>query len=94
MGDYLRGLDLPIIDLTADGLPDEYRDIHPPAAVIEWYADRIAEALKAEQGLRAKARAARHDHRRGGRARYGSLLDFHAAKVAGKKALDRSRSGR
>ena len=50
LGDYLRGLDLPVIDLAADGLPEEYRDIHPPAAVMEWYADRIAAAL-AEKGL-------------------------------------------
>ncbi|MCB9487328.1 MAG: hypothetical protein H6684_01205 [Deltaproteobacteria bacterium] len=34
--------------LTADGKPDEYRDVHPPAYVYQWYGDTIAEWLEGQ----------------------------------------------
>jgi hypothetical protein len=45
--EYLRGLDLPVIDLRADGRPEAYANIHPPAPVMVWYAEEIARALRA-----------------------------------------------
>jgi len=47
--DYLAGMDAPVVDLPGDGLPTEYRDIHPPAHVMEWYAEQINRFF-AEQG--------------------------------------------
>jgi len=47
---YMEGSDAPLFSLNADDLPDEYRLIHPPAYVMEWYADSVAGWL-AENGL-------------------------------------------
>ena len=39
-------LDAPILRLDAEGFPDEYRYIHPPAPVLAWYGAEIMKALK------------------------------------------------
>jgi hypothetical protein len=58
---YWEGLGLPIIALNADGLPDEYRDLHPPSYVYEWYGRRLAPALL-EKGLVEKPAAQPRDN--------------------------------
>jgi hypothetical protein len=43
---YFSGLDLPVMQHWADGLPDEYARIHPPPRVLAYQAARIAEWLR------------------------------------------------
>jgi hypothetical protein len=43
--DYLPDANTPAFYLHADGYPKEYRMIHPPAHVLEWYGERIASWL-------------------------------------------------
>lgn len=40
--DYYANIDVPVFRLKADGLPAEYREIHPPAHVMTWYAEKLA----------------------------------------------------
>ena len=47
---YTLGADVPVMELSADGMPQEYMDIHPPPKVHRWYAENIAKWLK-EQNL-------------------------------------------
>lgn len=42
---YLEGLRLPVFKLDAGGRTDSYRDIHPPARVLKWYAENLADWL-------------------------------------------------
>ncbi|MCC6156448.1 MAG: hypothetical protein IT350_00225 [Deltaproteobacteria bacterium] len=42
---YTHLIDVPVFHLRAEGLPPEYREIHPPAHVLAWYGERIAERL-------------------------------------------------
>jgi len=42
---YYAGTGLPVLKLSTDGFPAEYLDIHPPAAVMAWYAREIAKQL-------------------------------------------------
>ena len=46
---YYRGLDVPVLALSAAGRADEFGDIHPPAAVMSWYAENIADWLVRER---------------------------------------------
>jgi hypothetical protein len=39
---YHRDTDLPVMNLTAEDRPAEYRDVHPPGYVYAWYAQRLA----------------------------------------------------
>ena len=39
------GVTAPTLVLNADDLPDEYRQIHPPAKVLGWYGEQIAKWL-------------------------------------------------
>jgi len=39
---YHAGLDVPVLTLSPEGLDAEYRAIHPPAHVMEWYAAQLA----------------------------------------------------
>jgi hypothetical protein len=39
---YTQGLDVPVFVLDARDKPPEYRDIHPPAPVLRWYAENLA----------------------------------------------------
>jgi len=48
--DYTEGSGVPVLDLEADEMPDEYREIHPPPYVMTWYADNLFGWLK-ENGL-------------------------------------------
>ncbi|HDH96518.1 MAG TPA: hypothetical protein ENF73_02170 [Proteobacteria bacterium] len=67
---YHWGLDVPVFELRADGLPDEYREIHPPPYVMTWYAEKLAEWLMKEQLLEPKTTAQRqvaHDTLQGNR---------------------------
>jgi hypothetical protein len=45
---YYRGLDVPVFVLSAEGRPAEYRDIHPPVYVHEWYGEKLARWLEHE----------------------------------------------
>ena len=45
---YERG-DAPVLVLSAAGLPEPYRKIHPPASVMAWYADNLADWLVREK---------------------------------------------
>ena len=42
-----RGLGIPVMTLDARGRPPEYSMFHPPAAVMDWYAERLASWLGA-----------------------------------------------
>ncbi len=37
-----ENLDIPVCTLTAEGMPEEYGRLHPPAHVLAWYADELA----------------------------------------------------
>ncbi|MBZ0271521.1 SGNH/GDSL hydrolase family protein [bacterium] len=54
--DYLHHPDIPVYDLSADDMPDEYRNIHPPDYVMVWYAEHVATWLR-DQGLLAPSEA-------------------------------------
>jgi hypothetical protein len=43
---YFKDLRVPVMQLSAEGLPQEYWDIHPPATVTPWYAEKIAAWLR------------------------------------------------
>ena len=43
-------LGVPLYTLKAEGFPDTYREIHPPANVYTWYARNLAAWLE-DQGL-------------------------------------------
>ncbi len=45
-----RGLGVPVMTLDAAGRPPEFSTFHPPHHVMDWYAERLAQWLKA-QGL-------------------------------------------
>ncbi len=45
---YYRGIDVPVLSLAEPGLPPEYYNVHPPAHVMTWYADRLGSWLLAE----------------------------------------------
>jgi hypothetical protein len=45
---YYNGLDVPVLVLSAKGRPGEYRRIHPPAHVYEWYGEKVAQWLVRE----------------------------------------------
>lgn len=50
---YYSGINVPVIQLDAQGLPDEYRLIHPPGYVMTWYAEQLARELT-DHGLLSK----------------------------------------
>ena len=43
--EYYRDLNVPVLTFSAEGLPDEYAQIHPPPYVMTWYSEKIAEWL-------------------------------------------------
>jgi hypothetical protein len=45
---YWGSLDVPVLVLSAKGRPSEYRDLHPPARVHEWYGEQLAQWLERE----------------------------------------------
>jgi hypothetical protein len=47
---YTSATNAPVLSLEAADKPPEYREIHPPAYVMTWYADNIADWLR-QQGL-------------------------------------------
>ncbi len=42
---HYAGLDLPVLTLRAEGLPPEFRQIHPPPHVMSWYAEQLVRWL-------------------------------------------------
>lgn len=42
---YAQGLDVPVFNLDAGTQPPQYRELHPPPEVYDWYGDRFAEWL-------------------------------------------------
>ncbi len=40
---YYARTDVPVFELRADKMPREYREIHPPPHVNQWYAERMVE---------------------------------------------------
>lgn len=42
---YYVGLSIPVLTLKAEGLPEEFTLIHPPAQVMHWYGSQIADWL-------------------------------------------------
>ncbi len=54
---YTRLIDVPVYHLRADGLPPEFREIHPPPHVLNWYGERIADWIL-EQGFAGSAATA------------------------------------
>jgi len=61
---YYEGLDIPVFRLSADGLPDEYREIHPPPYVMRWYAEELAEWLLSSSLLEPKGEVSARDAQR------------------------------
>ena len=51
-----RGLDVPILELPADGMPRYYLEMHPRPPVLAWYADQIARWVDREGLLEPLAR--------------------------------------
>ncbi len=47
---YFKDLDVPVISLSAGGMPAEYFDVHPPPYVTTWYGEKIAQWLN-DEGL-------------------------------------------
>jgi len=43
--EYFKGLNVPVFLLFANNLPKEYENMHPPAYVMTWYADRLSDWL-------------------------------------------------
>ena len=50
-GPYYRGSNVPTLTLADPGMPPEYYDVHPPAYVMAWYADRLAEFFRQQKLL-------------------------------------------
>jgi len=46
-----QGLDLPVLDLDASGKPPGYRDVHPTAEVMAWYAASLESWLRSQKLL-------------------------------------------
>jgi len=48
--EYYRGFSVPVVRLDSKGLPDDYRQSHPSARVLAWYAAEMAKSLR-DQGI-------------------------------------------
>ena len=46
---YYDRLDVPVLVLSGAGLPPAYSGIHPPATVMTWYAEKLADWLAREK---------------------------------------------
>jgi hypothetical protein len=49
--EHYEGLDVPVFVSRADDKPPEYRDVHPPAHVMDWYASELVAWMNAHQIL-------------------------------------------
>ena len=56
---YTRGLNLPTLRLAGEQLPAAQRNLHPPAHVLDWTADRLADWLVREGHLQGRTGPAR-----------------------------------
>jgi hypothetical protein len=52
---YFEGIDVPVLKLSAEDKPQEFRDVHPPQTVLSWYAGQVAQWL-GEKGLLGSAK--------------------------------------
>jgi lysophospholipase L1-like esterase len=52
---YLDNIEVPVLQLVADGLPDKYLDIHPDAQVTKWYAEKISTWIRVQELLPEKS---------------------------------------